>query len=445
MDRQQAESIIEKVLSFSDATETEILISHGEENLTRFSANAITQNVARNTDSLTLKVHLGKKLGRANTDRFDDESLKRAVSAAKQIALQQKENPGLLPLLGPAKIKKSDACFPDTAKFEPEQRADVIRNLVQEVGKHNARAAGIFSTGAGAIAMGNSRGFVGYHRETSAVFSATVEVDDASGWAEEVQRDVTKIDEEYVIETAVKKALDARNPGTLDPGRYTVVLEPAAVTDFLMFMVYEGFGGLNFVENRSFLSGKIGTRVMGEKVTIVDDAYSDLNPGLPFDFEGLPRQRITLIENGIARGVAHDRMTAARAGTDSTGHSLPQPNSTGPFPLNVMMEPGDSSLEEMIKSTKYGVLITHLHYTNVLDPIKLTLTGMTRDGTFLIENGKITKPVRNMRFTDSIVEAFNRIELISRRRRTAEAFFSGSFVVPALKMSDFNFSSVSEF
>lgn len=445
MDHQQAESIIKKVLSFSDATETEVLISHGEENLTRFSANAITQNVARNTDSLTVKVHLGKKLGRANTDRFDDESLKRAVSTAKQIALQQKENPDLLPLLGPAELRESKAYFPDTAKFEPEQRADAIRRLVQEVVKYNARAAGIFSTGGGAIAMGNSRGFMGYHRETSAVFSATVEVDDTSGWAEEVQRDVTKIDEAYVIETAVKKALDARNPGTLDPGRYTVVLEPAAVADFLMFMVYEGFGGLNFVENRSFLSGKIGEKILGENVTIVDDAYSDLNPGLPFDFEGLPRQRISLIEKGIARGVAHDRMTAARAGTDSTGHSLPQPNSSGPFPLNVMVEPGESSLEEMIKSTKYGVLITHLHYTNVLDPIKLSLTGMTRDGTFLIENGKIARPVRNMRFTDSTVEAFNRIELISRRRRTAEAFFSGSFVVPALKISDFNFSSVSEF
>lgn len=445
MERNQAQEIIKRTLSFSSADETEVLISHSEDNLTRFSDNAISQNVARNIDGLVVNVHVGKKLGRASTDRFDDESLKRVVATAIMVAQQQRDNPELLPLQGYAEFHSTPAYFKNTAEFSPEQRAQAIERLVKEANKHNASAAGIYNTGGDAIALGNSNGLFVYHRDTKAIFSATVEIEGASGWAEDVKRDVSLIEEDYVIETAIRKALEARNPVAVDPGEYTVILESAAVTDFLMFMVFEGFGGLNFLEGRSFMSGKLGQKVMGQNVTIVDDAYSFENPGLPFDFEGTPRQKLILVENGMARMVAHDRITGAKAGGHSTGHSLPQPNSTGPLPLNVMLEPGDSSLEEMIKSTSRGILVTHFHYTNVQDPIKLTLTGMTRDGTFLIEHGKVTKPVRNLRFTDSVVRAFNRIEAISKDRRTAQGFFAGSFVTPALKITGFNFSSVSEF
>jgi len=445
LNRNQAEELVKRALSLSDADETEVILSHGEENLTRFSNNIITQNVARDTDGLAVKVHLGKKVGRASTDRFDDESLKRAVAQAKLAASQANENTELLPLLGPGVYQETQAYGQSTADFGPEERADAIARFVAAAKKQKAEAAGIFSSGGDAVALGNSRGLFAFHRETKAIFSGTVEVDGASGWAEDVHLDVSKIDVPAVIDTAIRKALEARNPIALEPGPYDVVLEPAAVTDFLMFMVFEGFGGLNFVEGRSFMSGKIGQKVMGANVTIVDDAYSNLSPGVPFDFEGSPRQRVALIEKGVARAPVHDRITAAKAGTKTTGHSLPQPNSSGPFPLNVALEAGDSSLDEMIKATPKGILVTHFHYSNVLDPVKLTLTGMTRDGTFLIENGKIAKPIRNMRFTESVIEAFNRIELISKDRKTAHAFFGGAFVVPAVKIGRFNFSSVSEF
>ncbi len=445
LDRDQAEELVKRALSFSDADETEVILSHGEENLTRFSNNIITQNVARDTDGLAVKVHLGKKVGRAGTNRFDDESLKRAIANAKLAASQAKENSDLLALRGQGIFQETPAYCQNTADFGPEERADAIARFVAAVKKERAEAAGIFSSGGEAVAMGNSRGLFAFHRETKAVFSGTVEVDGASGWAEEVQLDVSKLDVSAVIDTAIRKALQARNPIALEPGPYDVVLEPAAVTDFLMFMTFEGFGGLNFIEGRSFMSGKIGQKVMGENVTIVDDAYSKLSPGLPFDFEGSPRQRVVLIEKGVARAPVHDRITAAKVGTQTTGHSLPQPNSSGPFPLNVALQGGNSSLAEMIESTPKGILVTHFHYSNVLDPIKLTLTGMTRDGTLLIENGKITKPIRNMRFTESVVEAFNRIKLISKDRITAHAFFGGAFVVPAVKMAKFTFSSVSEF
>ncbi|RJP80713.1 MAG: TldD/PmbA family protein [Candidatus Zixiibacteriota bacterium] len=445
MDRNRAEEIIHRVLSLSDADETEVLLSTSQDDLTRFSGNVITQNVARSTDRLTVKVHLGRRLGRASTDRLDEDSLKRVVATAKLVASQQKEDPSLLPLPPPFTFSGTAAWFPLTAAYGPEERANAISRLVREGEKYGATAAGIFNTASGTMALGNSRGLFGYHRETRAVFSATVEADGASGWAEEVHRDVALVNEARVIETAIEKALAARHPGAIEPGEYAVVLEPAAVCDFLMFMAWESFGGLNYLEGRSFMSGKLGQKVMGDNVTIVDDAYSAHNPGLPFDYEGSPRQRLILVKEGLARGVAHDRLTAARAGIRSTGHSLPQPNTVGPLPLNLILEPGEATLEEMIAATPRGILVTHFHYTNVQDPIKLILTGMTRDGTFLIEEGRVTRPLLNLRFTDSAVAAFNRIEMISRDQVTSEAFFGGSFVAPALKISRFHFTSVSEF
>ncbi len=445
MNRRQAEEIVKRTLTFSEADETEVLLSHSVDNLTRFSNNTISQNVSRNTENLTVKVHLGRKLGRASTNRFDDQALQRVASAARQVAQQQKENPQLLPLQGPADFLETPAYCEATADFGPEERAQAIQKLALESAKHNATAAGIYNTGCDAVALGNSKGLFAFHQETRAVFSATVEVEGASGWAEDIQRDVSQIEEEAIIQTAIDKARAARHPSAIDPGKYTVVLEPAAVTDFLMFMVFESFGGLNFIEGRSFLSGKLGQSVLGDNITIVDDAFHPLNSGLPFDFEGTPRQKLTLIENGIVRGIAHDRTTAAKAHAQTTGHGLPQPSSSGPLPLNVMLEPGTCSLEEMIQSTEKGILVTHFHYTNVQDPVKLTLTGMTRDGTFLIEKGKIASPLRNLRFTDSAVRAFNEVQMISRQRRTANAFFAGSFLVPALKIANFNFSSISEF
>jgi predicted Zn-dependent protease len=445
MDKKSAQDVVEKVLALSDATETEVLLSANQENLTRFSDNAVSQNVSRSNVGLTVKVHLGQKVGRATTDMLDSGALERVIGLANKVASQQRDNPDLLPLPEPAEFRSSDAFVTETAEFSPEARAEAIRLVVGEADKAGGKAAGIFSTEKETLAIGNSNGLFAHHQGTSVVLSATVEVDDGSGWAEEVDKDVGNIHTAHVAEIAVKKALDSRDAQPIDPGEYTVVLEPAAVADFLMFMAWEAFGGLNYIEGRSFMSNKIGERVLGSSVTILDDAYDSFSPGIPFDFEGLPRQRVVLIKDGHAHSVVHDRITAARTGTESTGHSLPQPNSTGPLPLNLLLEPGDSSIEEMITSTQRGILVTHFHYTNVLDPVRLTLTGMTRDGTFLIEDGRVTRPVRNLRFTDSVVDVLNRIEHISAERRAVQGFFGGNFVLPALHISKFNFSSTSDF
>jgi len=233
-------------------------------------------------------------------------------------------------------------------------------------------------------------------------------------------------------------------PRDLDAGRYPVVLEPAAVSTIVGFLSYNGLGGRQIIERRSPLSGREGQQIAAKTVTLVDDARRRGTLGIPFDFEGVPRRAVTMIEDGVFRSGVFDLRTAKQAGTESTGHALPAPNPDGPFPLNVFLEPGDSSLEEMIASTENGVLITRFHYSNVVHPVESTITGMTRDGTFLIRGGEIAHPVKNFRFTQSILEALSNTEAIGRETELASEFFFSASRVPALKVGSFNFSGRSD-
>ncbi|MBU1936221.1 TldD/PmbA family protein, partial [bacterium] len=325
-------------------------------------------------------------------------------------------------------------------------RAQAVLQGIEGCKKLSFRAAGTCSTGWGAVAVANTNGLLCSHKDTSATFGISAQTDDSSGWAEASSRDFGKIDIGVLIAVAIEKAKSSRNARSFEPGHYTVVLEPAAVTDFLEFMGWFGFGGQGFVEGRTFMAGKLGQKVFGDNISIVDDAYNEMQRGLPFDFEGLPRKKVTLIENGVAKAVVHDRISAQKANTETTGHALPQPSAEGAMPFNLMLAPGDSSLEEMVASTERGILVTRFHYTNVIDPMELVLTGLTRDGTYLIENGKIAAPLKNLRFTQSIVEAMKAVEAISRDRKTMLSEWGmGAFTVPALKISRFNFSSETGF
>jgi len=248
------------------------------------------------------------------------------------------------------------------------------------------------------------------------------------------------MDFQKVIDTAILKAEMNIDAIELPPGEYTVILEPPAVAEILSFASYMGFGALSFIEGKSFLVGEIDTQLFDPKIDIVDDPFHPLNPGQPFDFEGTPKQKLTLVEKGIPKHLAHDRLTAAKMKTKTTGHSLPQPNAWGPMPWNVVVKAGKSSIDDMIKSTERGLLVTHFHYTNVVEPRKLVLTGMTRDGLFLIENGKITKPVKNFRYTQNIPKALANVDMVGKELKT-----DGFITAPALKLPRFNFSSGTQF
>ncbi|MFN3821182.1 MAG: TldD/PmbA family protein [bacterium] len=446
MREDELKSVAQEVLGkVKEECEAELLLTGGEGALTRFGESRITQNVAQSSQSLSVRLIRDKKVGKASTGDLSPQGIDHCLARAYKAMEVATPDPDLLPLPEPQVYQAKESFYPHTKDYPPEERAQQVVNAVKRLQSVNLEGAGIFSTGGGALALANSKGLWAYHRRTNATFSLSAMSPDSSGWAQETDPDVRKIDFPRVIETATQKALLSREPRTVDPGNWMVIFEPEAVADFVLFLAWQGFNGKAFVEGRSPFSGKVGQRILGENITIVDDAYHPLSPGNPFDYEGMPRQRVVLVDRGVFLTTVHDRRTALKAGVESTGHALPQPDTHGPIPLNLVIEGGDSSLEEMIASTERGLLITRLHYTNLLDPMRLTITGMTRDGLFLVENGKVVGGVKNMRFTASVLDILNNVELLSRQLYKTETFWGGGgTVAPAMKVRDFPFTSVTE-
>jgi len=444
MERDELKRICEKVLSLVRAPEAEVLVNASRSSLTRFANNQIEQNVNDSGVSVSLRVIENRRVGRASCNMLDDEALERMVRSAEEMTKFVPEDQEYLPLPEPQHYEKLDAFVEATAKATPKDRAESIGGFLKRARRQKVTAAGIVSTGDSAVALANNKGVFAYHRQTQADYSVTVMTDGSAGWARELGRDFSAIDFDGVSERALRKALDSRNPKKVEPGEYDVVLEPAAVADLAVFLSWLAFGALPFIEGRSYLSGKLGEKVFDEKLTIDDDVFHPLSGGMPFDFEGMPRKKVRLIEKGVAKAVVHSRKTAKKMNTESTGHGLPEPNSSGPLPLNLVIHPGESSLEEMIASTERGILVTQFHYTNTIDPMKMVLTGMTRNGTFFIKNGKVAYPIKNLRFTESLVKAFSNIETIGKTLHRAEGFFGGGPVVPAMKIKNFRFTSLSE-
>ena len=413
--------------------------------LARFGNNKVSQHVESEDTELVIRVQKGYRQGRASCNQLDRASVMRAVRKAIRLAEAQKRHADLIELPPPQHYHRLNHFVERTVTITPAEKVEQIREIVSKCRKQKLTAAGIFSNGYQSVGVSNSRGVFAFGVYTNASFSLTVMTADSSGWAESTRRDVGEIRPLDLYASAADKALRSRRPKSLASGRYTVVLEPAAAAELLLFMAWEGFGALPYQEGRSFLSKKMGKKVLGEQVNLADDVYHPQTIGISFDYEGMPRQRVALIEKGVSRGVVYDRKTALAARAASTGHSLPQPNTHGPLPLNLVMGHGDHSREDLISNTERGLLITHFHYTNLIDPTSLTITGMTRDGTFLIEEGRIRRPVKNMRFTESVVNCFNRIEAIGRDAVYASSFWESGIVTPPIKIRDFNFSSSTAF
>ena len=438
-------SLLKKTLALSAADQTEVLFWANDSHLTRFANNCIHQNVSEKNRSLSIRVVLGKKIGSASTNLLDPESIENTVAKALQIARNQKDNPHFrsLPPAG-GKYASVDTFDAETASFTPDQRAQIARKVIEIAKRNHLIASGALSTGTIQVAVANSLGIQVCQSFTRGALKIVFQTSDgASGYAESFSARMREIESEQMAHQAAEKCAKGTHPADLPPGQYTVVLEPYAVGDMVGFLAYLGFGALAMQEGRSFMCGRLGQRITGENITIWDDGTSACGMPLPFDFEGVPKQPVTLIENGTARGVVYDSYTAGREeGKSSTGHALPAPNTFGPVPLNLFMKSGDSNLQEMIESTERGIYVTRFHYTNPLEPIKAVITGMTRDGTFLIEDGQIKNGVRNLRFTQSILEAFSRVSMISRDTKLVPGLEEelGGTVVPALKIEKFNFT-----
>jgi predicted Zn-dependent protease len=458
----QSRELFARVLKHSHADETEVILAGGAHALTRFANNTIHQNVAEESAALSVRVVMGGRTARASTNKLDEESIRRTVAAAEDLAKVQQPDADLLPMAtaadaGAASDGGPSRYFEATAAITPEERAQAVRRIVDVAAKNNLTTAGIYSTSSAAEAILNSRGLAQFHQQTSSEISITMLGGDSSGWQKANSPDAHNLDAAALAETAARKARESAAPRELAPGKYTVILEPAAVLDLVGFMFWD-FGGQALLDQRSFLNDRVGKKIFGDNITIWDDVAHPLQSGAPFDGEGVRRQRVKLVENGVVQRLVYARGTAAKIkGSElaaklgevaATGHGFPLPNEMGEAPMNVVFEGGPAgdrkTVEQMIASTERGVLVTRLWYIREVDPYEKILTGMTRDGTFLVENGKLQHGIRNFRFNQSLPQMLsNVVEMGEPVRASGEESFD--MVVPAMKVRDFNFTEVTKF
>ncbi len=435
--------IAEKIFKLSEADETEVDVSAITSALTRFANNTIHQNVAEQGITISVRAVVDGRTARASTNKTDEESLRRVTTAALELAQVQPRNPGLLPMLGPQKLRKVDRFAARTAAATPADRARAVTRVCQMADRQKQTTAGIFSTGLSEFALANSRGLFEYYEDTRAEFSVTILEKDSSGWAKATSSRIDEIDPDDLAERASKKSADSRSPREVPAGHYTTILEPPAVLDLVGFLFYD-FAGTCVHDQRSCLTGRMGKKLFGENISIWDDVYHPLQLGPPFDGEGVPRQRVALVEKGVPVGLVYSRATAKQMKAKPTGHGLSLPTEDGEAPFNLVFSGGAASTEEMIRSTERGLLITRLWYIREVDPYKKILTGMTRDGTFLVEKGRVTGAVRNFRFNQSIIDMLSNVEMMGPAVR-ASGEESFDMVVPAMKVRDFHFSEVTKF
>jgi predicted Zn-dependent protease len=435
--------IVLRLAKSTAAEETEVHVDEVASALTRFANNAIHQNVAEHGLTVSIRTVADGRTARATTNRIDEDSLRAAIEASLSLALSQPKDPRLLPMPGKQRYRFVNRFLKTTAALSAEERAMAVRRACDLAIKTGQVAAGIYSNGQSQSALGNSRGLFAAYRETHSEFSITVQEGSAASWAKANSADVRAFDPQKLAARASEKAHLAVNARELPPGPYTVILEPAAVLDLVGFLFYD-FAATALQDKRSCLNDRMGKQVFGQNITISDDVYHPLQQGAPFDGEGLPRQRVQLVDCGIARNLVYSRAAAKAARKQPTGHGFALPNEYGEAPMNLVFGGGDSSIDKMVAATERGLLVTRLWYIREVDPYEKVMTGMTRDGLFLVENGKVTGAVRNFRFNQSIIEMLKNVDLLGPAvRATGEEAFE--MVVPAMKVRDFYFSEVTKF
>ncbi len=438
MNQKQVLGLLEDSLKSSSADQTELLFMGEDLNLSRFAENVIHQNIARSDHNIFTRVVLGKKIGISSTNRLEEKELKKCIKNAIEIAKFQREDENFISLPKSEKTK-NDFSYKSAPVTIPQNKAIEIERIVKMCQKESLLSSGAFQNKRETLAVVSSLGTSKFFEQTSAHISLTVnDRDQNSGWAQDFRSNQEELDMQGVTGTAMGKVLLSTNPIELPPGKYAVILEQAAVANLLLLLSFLGFGAKGFIEKRSFMAGKIEEKITGDNITIIEDSNSSENPGIPFDYEGVDKKRVVLIENGVAKGVVYDSYYANLAATQSTGHALPPGNNFGPYPQNLVMDGGESSMEELIASTPRGILITSFWYLNYMNPSKTMVTGTTRDGTFLIENGKIKSGLKNMRIAQSILEALSNVSMLSKQRKLCPQY-GVSLLVPSVKIENFNF------
>jgi predicted Zn-dependent protease len=442
LDEARAREIFETIRKASAADEVEVFLDATQSALTRFANNTIHQNVAEEGLQVSVRALVEGRTARATTNKTDADSLKRAAARAVESARWQPPNPDLLPVPGPQTYQSVNRYCEETAALSPEARASAVAKAIERAQRSKLTAAGILSNSTVTQVLMNSRRLYASHRETKAEFSITY-LDGGSGWQKGNFTSIHQLNIEELAARACEKALANREPQELAPGRYTVILEPAAVLDLVGFLFYD-FAGTAVLDQRSCFTGQVGKKVFGENISIWDDVFHAGQAGSPWDGEGMPRRAVPLVERGVLKNLVYARPTAKKMNTEPTGHGFLLPNEYGEAPMNLVFAGGDTSLEEMIAATERGVLVTRLWYIREVDPYEKIVTGMTRDGTFYVEGGKVKHAVRNLRFNQSLKEMLNQVEQLGPAVRAAgeESF---EMVVPPMRVANFHFTEVTKY
>ena len=438
------QTIADLVLGESRAHETEVLAMEQDESLTRFANNCIHQNVTERNIQITVRSVLGTKVGIAVSNDVRPDSLRQLAVRAYEVARLQPDNPEFKGLPRPHRSTAVAAFDVEVAECTPEERAARVAVICRKAAASSCIAAGSMTTSSFSIGVANSTGVFAEHRSTMADASTVIMGNTSSGWAQSTGWRLNSINTEVLADEALWKVHRGANPVDFDPGDYPVILDPYATADLVEMLAFDGMGALAVQEGRSWMNGRLGQRVMSETVNIIDDALSADGIPLPFDFEGVPKKVMPIVASGVVLTPVFDSFTAGREeGKQSTGHATPpSPQGRfGPAPLNLFLRPGTANLDDMIKSTKSGLYITRFWYTRTVHPRDAVVTGMTRDGTFVIRDGEIAHPVKSLRFTQSYVDALKATEAIGAMPRLLRSGFGGATSVPAVKLGQFRFTS----
>ncbi len=435
-----AKVITAKVLSLSKADSCTVSLSGHERGNIRFALNSVTTNGYQDNLTLSIESNFGKRSGEVSINELDDASITAAVRKSEEIARLAPENPEFQPPLGKQTYLRSQVYFGKTARTSPERLAALCQPALAEAEAKKVSAAGYLESGAGCAAMATSQGLFVYEKSTNAGFTVTSRTSDGTGagWGGNNQHDITRLDTGRLAKIAVQKSLESRNPAALEPGKYTVILEPSAVCDLLGMMIGH-FDARSADEGRSFFAkkgggNKLGEKLFGDGVTLFSDPRHEIAPGSVYAGSGLPALKRNWIENGVVKELIYSRYWGKKTGHEPVPH-----------PTNLIMSGGSTSIEQMIQNTRRGILVTRLWYIRQVDPRTLVFTGLTRDGTFLIEGGKISKPVKNFRFNESPAAMLTNIEAMGPSvRAVGSELQDWSVCVPPLLVRDFTFSSLSD-
>lgn len=432
LDEQQARAILEKAVKMSKAEACTARLNGSDRGNIRYARNTVTTSGAQSNTGLSVTSHFGKRAGSASVNELDDASMERAVRRSEELARLAPEDPEAVELLVPQIYKPTPAYFERTAAITPEYRADVAAAGILPAKARDCTAAGFLDAGSNFSAMLNSKGLFAYHRSTGVDFSLTVRSNDGtgSGYVTRDVNDVSKFDAAAASAIALEKAVASRNPRAIEPGKYTVILEPEASVELIQDMM--GFDARNAEEGRSYLSApgggtRLGQKLVDERVTIYSDPAHPEVPGSPWAADGVPRARTVWIEKGVVRNLSYSRYWAQKQGKQPL-----------PGPSNIVMEGGTQSLEELIRGTTRGILLTRTWYIRFVDPQTVLLTGLTRDGTFYIENGQIRHAVKNFRFNESPIIMLNNVDALGRPERVR------GNMIPPMRVRDFTFTSLSD-